>query len=58
MKSQKTNRTIWLAAAVGFALVLLAAGPQTALAQQWTTNGNNISNANTGNVGIGYHARY
>lgn len=27
--------------------------PQRAEAQQWTTNGNNINNTNTGNVGIG-----
>jgi hypothetical protein len=27
--------------------------PQRALAQQWTTNGNNINNTNPGNVGIG-----
>lgn len=53
MKSRKTNEKIASVAGVGFALVLLTASPQTALAQQWTTNGNNISNTNSGNVGIG-----
>ncbi|MGZ8844877.1 MAG: hypothetical protein ACXW3C_00265 [Pyrinomonadaceae bacterium] len=51
--SPKTNCKIWLGAATGFALILLAASPRTALAQQWTTNGNNINNTNTGNVGVG-----
>jgi hypothetical protein len=51
--SPKTSRKIWLGAAIGFALILLAASPQTALAQQWTTNANDISNTNTGNVGVG-----
>ena len=39
------------------AVLLLSAAcclwPAHASAQQWTTNGNNISNANPGNVGIG-----
>jgi hypothetical protein len=51
--SPKTNRKIWLGAAAGLALILLTASPRTALAQQWNTSGNDISNANTGNVGIG-----
>jgi hypothetical protein len=50
--SERTNgRSILLAAA----LLLLAHalfGPAEARAQ-WTTNGNNISNTNTGNVGVG-----
>src|SRR5882672_1750894 len=49
--SQKTN-SIWAGGAIGFALLLLFAAPQRAVAQ-WTTNGNNISNTNTGNVGVG-----
>ena len=51
--SPKTNRKIWLGAAVSFALVVLSA--QTAMAQQWTgpDASNNISNANSGNVGVG-----
>jgi len=53
MKSQKTNKRIWLGAAIGFALILLTSNPQPAFAQQWNTNGSNISNANSGNVGIG-----
>lgn len=42
-----------MAAAIGLALMISAAIPSTVLAQQWTTNGNNISNTNSGNVGIG-----
>ena len=53
MKSQRTNKNFGWGAVIGFALMLLPISPQTALAQQWNTNGNHISNANTGNVGIG-----
>src|SRR5216684_6007179 len=49
--SHKTNK-IWMGAAIGFALLLLFAAPQRAVAQ-WTASGNNISNTNTGNVGVG-----
>src|SRR6266852_8826014 len=49
--AQKTNK-IWMGAAIGFALLLLFAAPQRAVAQ-WTASGNNISNTNTGNVGVG-----
>jgi hypothetical protein len=49
--SQDTN-SIWMGAIIGFALLLLFAAPQRAEAQ-WTTSGNNVSNTNTGNVGIG-----
>src|SRR5713101_4174182 len=49
--SQKTN-SIWMGAAIGFALLLLFAAPRRAVAQ-WTMTGNNISNTNTGNVGVG-----
>jgi len=45
------NRT-WLAAAIISALICFV-NPQTAFAQQWTTTGNDISNANSGNVGVG-----
>jgi len=48
--SQKTNK-IWIGAAISFALLVLLATPQRVVAQ-WTT-GTNISNTNTGNVGIG-----
>src|SRR5918995_7185957 len=34
-------------------VIILFSCSQEALAQQWNTNGNDISNANTGNVGIG-----
>jgi hypothetical protein len=52
---QKTNRKIWMGAAMGFALLLLIASPQRAVAQQWNgpDGSNNISNANSANVGIG-----
>src|SRR5216684_2154242 len=49
--SQKTN-SIWFGGAIGLALLLLFAAPQRAVAQ-WATSGNNISNTNTGNVGVG-----
>src|SRR5712691_5540176 len=51
--SLETNRKFWLSAAIGLALLILFAQPQTVSAQQWTTNGNDISNTNTGNVGVG-----
>src|SRR5882724_8381333 len=50
--SEKTNKSIWLAAAIGWALLILFA-QQTVSAQQWTTNGNDISSTNSGNVGVG-----
>ena len=52
--SLKTNRTIWLGVAVWVVLLLLAS-PRTAQAQTWNgpDGSNNISNANTGNVGVG-----
>ena len=36
-----------------FALTIFLTQAQSANAQQWTTNGNDISNTNTGNVGVG-----
>lgn len=53
MKSQKTNKKTRLSAAIGFAFLILFAQPQRAGAQQWATNGNHITNTNSGNVGIG-----
>lgn len=50
--SQETNHKFWLSAAIGLALLVVVAIPRTATAQ-WTTSGNNISNTNTGNVGVG-----
>src|SRR6266478_7072441 len=47
--SRSLNAKIGLAIAASFVLLLLAG---TASAQ-WTTNGTNISNTNSGNVGIG-----
>src|SRR6266852_1994953 len=49
--AQKTN-SIWIGVALSIVLLLLLAAPQRAVAQ-WTTTGNNISNSNTGNVGVG-----
>ena len=51
----ETNRKFWLSAAIGLALLFMAATPRTVMAQ-WATNGNNINNTNTGNVGIGTNA--
>ncbi len=48
--SQQTNN-IWIGVTMSLALLLLFAAPQRAVAQ-WTT-GTNISNTNTGNVGVG-----
>jgi hypothetical protein len=50
--SQRRNRRIWLGAAFTATLLLLASS-QSAIAQQWTTTNNDISNTNTGNVGVG-----
>jgi hypothetical protein len=52
INSPKTNRKTWLGAAIGFALLFVVATPRTAMAQ-WATSGNNISNTNSGNVGVG-----
>src|SRR5712692_1115019 len=49
--AQKTN-SIWIGVALSIVLLLLFAAPQRAVAQ-WTASGNNISNTNTGNVGVG-----
>lgn len=38
---------------LALAVIILVSYSPTAVAQQWNTNGNDISNANTGNVGIG-----
>jgi hypothetical protein len=53
--SDETKHRLWLGAAMGWALLLLIASPQTASAQQWNgpDGSNNISNANSGNVGVG-----
>src|SRR5712692_3950648 len=49
--AQKTN-SIWIGVALSIVLLLLFASPQRAVAQ-WATSGNNISNTNSGNVGVG-----
>lgn len=51
-KPLTTQKKIWPVAAIGFALLFLVAAPRTAQAQ-WGTSGNDISNTNSGNVGIG-----
>lgn len=51
-KSLKPSDKVWLAAAIGFSLLFLIAVPRTAQGQ-WTTSGNDISNTNSGNVGVG-----
>ncbi|MEK6279033.1 MAG: hypothetical protein AABN95_01640 [Acidobacteriota bacterium] len=43
----------WFFRLASIALVLIALWATPASAQQWQTNGNNISNTNTGNVGVG-----
>ncbi|MEK6278715.1 MAG: hypothetical protein AABN95_00010 [Acidobacteriota bacterium] len=42
---------VWRLALISLVLITLHATPTSA--QQWQTNGNNISNTNTGNVGVG-----
>lgn len=49
--SVSKRHVIWAAFLLASALVL--AQPGKAQAQQWVTNGNNINNTNSGNVGIG-----
>src|SRR6185436_5065354 len=49
-QSTKTRFSVWGLLVVA---ILLAGHFQTTQAQQWTTNGNNINNTNSGNVGIG-----
>ncbi|HKR14585.1 MAG TPA: hypothetical protein VJT15_21135 [Pyrinomonadaceae bacterium] len=50
-RSVSKRRIIWslFFVIIGFTL----AGPPSAYPQQWTTNGNDVSNTNTGNVGVG-----
>src|SRR6266404_1208506 len=49
--SPETHSKFWMSAGIGLALLVVAATPQAALAQ-WTT-GTDISNTNSGNVGVG-----
>jgi hypothetical protein len=44
--------SLWMMSLLILAAVFIVAQPQNTQAQ-WTTNGNNINNTNTGNVGIG-----
>src|SRR5712691_11340934 len=43
-------------AVMALAVIILIGCWQNILAQQWNTNGNDISNTNTGNVGVGTSA--
>ena len=53
-KQQSSHRKMsWAGMLITLAVIILCSGGQKAAAQQWNTNGNDISNANTGNVGIG-----
>lgn len=52
-KQHSRQRTVWCAKILAFAAVILFSYSQKTVAQQWNSNGNDISNANTGNVGIG-----
>jgi hypothetical protein len=50
-QSKRRFSMLWITTLITFAIVLCG-GATTAMAQ-WTTNGSNINNTNTGNVGIG-----
>jgi hypothetical protein len=55
MNSELRKRAIssgWICTLCLFTLMILLASPPSAHGQ-WTTNGNNISNSNSGNVGVG-----
>ena len=49
---KRATSTGWLSTLCLFTLAILLASPQTAHGQ-WATNGNNINNTNSGNVGVG-----
>ena len=51
-KTRRGLRAIWIAITIGFALAILLTTPQSGSAQ-WATSSNDISNTNTGNVGVG-----
>lgn len=51
-----TGHKATLISTMALAGVLLIGLPATAVQAQWTTNGNDISNSNSGNVGIGTSA--
>jgi hypothetical protein len=52
-KQHTCQRTVRVAQILALAIVMLFTCSQRSVAQQWNTNGNDISNANSGNVGIG-----
>lgn len=51
-ESRCNHSALWLTLIVS-AVTIFCCLPQRVEAQQWTTNGNNINNANTGSVGVG-----
>jgi hypothetical protein len=54
--SEREKRSVpraWAYLSAIAALLIILAAPGRSFAQQWTTNGNDISNANSGNVKIG-----
>ncbi len=54
IKQKTNNRSVErICALAAFSLVILLGQARNAPAQQWTTNGSNINNTNTGNVGVG-----
>jgi hypothetical protein len=53
MDDTRRNRAALWVTLIVFTLTLFFGRAQAVVAQQWTTNGNNINNTNTGNVGIG-----
>jgi hypothetical protein len=52
LKARLASLGLWLSANIFLGVLVLFIASQSVQAQ-WTTNGNNINNTNTGNVGIG-----
>src|SRR5437763_878357 len=50
---RRKNAVLPLYALATLTLMLVLGSQRAVVAQQWTTNGNNINNTNTGNVGVG-----
>src|SRR2546423_11116634 len=52
-QANRKNFALPLHALAMLVLILVLGSQRAVVAQQWTTNGNNINNTNTGNVGVG-----
>ena len=52
-QASRKNFALPLHALAMLVLILVLGSQRAVVAQQWTTNGNNINNTNTGNVGVG-----